>query len=229
MKYQIFGTVMPMIEIELQRGETVYSQSGAMQWMDEAILMQTEMRGGFLGAMKRTFTGESMFVVNFTAERDGAKVAFGHTYPGQILTFDLTDKALICQQRSFLCASTTIDYDLYFQKRLGVGFFGGEGFIMQKFRGSGLLVIEMDGEVVEKELAPGERIRVSTGSVGAFEESVTMDIQPVRGFKNMFLGGEGLFLTTLTGPGRVWLQTMPVQDMVGEISKYLPKSVRSND
>ena len=224
MQHTMYGSVMPMIELALNKGEQVYAQTGAMQWMDVKIKMETKMKGGLTGAFKRAFSGGDMFVSYFTAEEDGAKVAFGHTYPGQILVFDIGAKPVICQQRSFLCATMGVDYGIYLQKKLGTGVFGGEGFILQKFSGNGQAIIEVDGECVEKELAAGEKIRVETGSVGAFEESVSMDIQLVKGFTNMFLGGEGLFLTTLTGPGKVWLQTMPVQNMVGEISKYLPSN-----
>ena len=165
-----------------------------------------------------------MFTVDFNVTAEEGKVAFGHTYPGQIMVFDIGETSLICQQRAFLCATPNVDYDIHIQRKLGTGFFGGEGFIMQKFKGSGQVFIEMDGECVERHLAAGEKIRVATGSVGAFEETVDMSIETVKGFTNMFLGGEGIFLTTLTGPGTVWIQTMPVQEMVGEISKYLPSS-----
>lgn len=227
MEYVIHGSVMPMIELEMNRGESVYAQTGAMQWMDGNIDMQTRLKGGMMGALKRSFSGGDMFTVDFTAKTDHAKVAFGHTYPGKILVFDVSESTLICQQRGFLCATPGVDYDVHFQKKLGTAVFGGEGFIMQKFQGQGLVIVEMDGECVEKHLQPGERIKVDTGSVGAFEETVSMDIERIKGFRNMFLGGEGLFLTTLTGPGKVWIQTMPVQDMVGEISKYLPSSKKS--
>ncbi len=222
MEYKIYGSIMPMIELQMGQGECVYAQSGAMQWMDVNIDMHTKMKGGVMQAFKRSFSGGNMFTVDFTALEEGAKVAFGHTYPGNIIVFDIGDMPMVCQQRSFLCATEGVEYDIHIQKKFSTGFFGGEGFIMQKFIGKGVAIVEMDGECVEKELAPGEKIKVETGSVGAFEETVNMEIERVKGFTNMFLGGEGLFLTTLTGPGKVWLQTMPVQSMVGELSKYLP-------
>ncbi len=227
MDYVIHGSMMPMIELTMQRDELVYAQTGAMQWMSQNMDMKTKVKGGMMGALKRSVSGGQMFTVDFRAEADNAQVSFGHTYPGQIMVIDIAQTSLVCQQRAFLCAEPTVDYDIHIQKRLGTGFFGGEGFIMQKFTGRGLVIIEMDGECVEKELQAGERIKVATGSVGAFEETVDMSIETVKGFTNMFLGGEGLFLTTLTGPGKVWIQTMPVQDMVGEISKYLPRKRRS--
>ncbi|UMZ73665.1 TIGR00266 family protein [Natranaerofaba carboxydovora] len=224
LKYQILGSVMPMVEIMLDKDERLYAQSGAMQWMDQNIKMDTEMKGGVFGAFKRKMSGEDMFVQYFTGLDDGAIVAFGHTYPGNILPLDISKGTVICQRRSFLCAYESVDYDIHIQRRLGSGFFGGEGFIMQKLSGQGLAFIEIDGECIVKDLAQGEKIRVETGSVGAFEEGVSFSIERVKGIKNMFLGGEGMFLTTLEGPGKVWLQTMPIQSMAGELYHYLPLS-----
>ncbi|OWZ84671.1 TIGR00266 family protein [Natranaerobius trueperi] len=222
LEYRILGSVMPMLELKLQKDQKVYSQSGAMQWMDANIKMDTGMQGGMFGALKRKVSGEDMFLTHFSGLEDKATVAFGHTYPGSIIPLDISKGSMICQRRSFLCATEDVDYGVYLQKKLSTGFFGGEGFIMQKLSGSGTAFIEIDGECVEKELASGETIRVETGSVGAFQESVTMKIERVKGIKNMFLGGEGLFLTSLTGPGKVWLQTMPIQSLSGELSGYLP-------
>ena len=222
--YVVLGTVMPMVEIKLRRDERLYAQSGAMQWMDQNIKMDTEMKGGIFGALKRSVSGEDMFVQYFTGLADGAVVAFGHTYPGNIIPVDVSQGTIICQRRAFLCAFETVSYDVYFQKRLGAGFFGGEGFIMQKLSGSGTAFIEIDGECIEKQLSPGEKISVETGSVGAFEETVNFNIERVKGVKNMFLGGEGMFLTTLTGPGKIWLQTMPIQNMTAELFQYLPSN-----
>jgi len=224
LNYQILGSVMPMVEIRLRRDERLYAQSGAMQWMDQNIKMDTEMKGGVFGALKRQVSGESMFVQYFTGLADDAVVAFGHTYPGNIIPIDLSQGSIVCQRRAFLCAFDTVEYDVYFQRRIGAGFFGGEGFIMQKLSGRGTAFIEIDGECIEKQLATGEKITVETGSVGAFEESIDFNIERVKGIKNMFLGGEGMFLTTLTGPGKIWLQTMPIQSMTAELFQYLPSS-----
>ncbi len=221
MEYSIHGSVMPMIELTLQNEEYIYAQAGAMQWMEEGIDMKTKMKGGLLSAVKRTVSGGKMFTVDFTAERDDAKIALGHTYPGNILVFDIKENPIICQKRSFLCATENVEYDIHIRKKLGAGLFGGEGFVMQKFSGSGQAVIEMDGECIERELKPGEKIKVETGSLGALEETVDFSIERVKGFTNMFLGGEGLFLTTLTGPGKVWLQTMPAPSLAGELSRYI--------
>ena len=219
--YRILGSVMPMLEISLQTGQKLFAQTGAMQWMDAGIKMDTAMRGGLMGALKRKVSGEELFVVYFSAEYDGATIAFGHTYPGHMIPVDLSEGPIICQRRAFLCATDDVEYSVAFQRNLGAGFFGGEGFIMQRLSGPGMAFIEIDGECVTRELAAGETIRVETGSVGAYEETVKMDIQRVKGLVNMFAGGEGFFLTTLTGPGKIWLQTMPIQSMSGELASYL--------
>lgn len=222
MKSVIHGSVMPMVEIELNRGETIYAQTGAMQWMSEDIDMQTNMRGGVFGALKRSFTGESMFLAHFSAENTGATVAFGHSFPGKIIELDVGTTSYVCQKRAFLCATEGVELDVEFQKKLSTGFFGGEGFIMQKLSGHGKAWIELDGEYVVKELKYGEKLRMETGALGMYEAGMQMSIQMIKGFKNMFLGGEGLFLTTIEGPGRVWIQTMPAANMALEISKFLP-------
>ena len=212
---------MPMLEFELTQGKRLYAQTGAMQWMSNSVKMETEMKGGFLGAIKRSVSGEDMFIQYFSAMDDNAVIAFGHTYPGHIIPMDMSQGPILCQQRSFLCAEESVNYDIVFQKRLKAGFFSGEGFILQKLSGNGMAFIEIDGECVEKYLAPGEVLKVETGSVGAIEESVDLNIERIKGFRNMFLGGsEGIFLTTLTGPVKIWLQTMPVQSLTGEIYKY---------
>ncbi len=223
MQYKIIGTTMPVVEITLERGEKLCSQSGAMKWMTRGIDMSTSMAGGLAGAFKRKLSGESAFFNYFTAQQDGERIAFGHTFPGHIIPVDVTRESIICQKRAFLCSTENVDLNIAFQRRLGAGFFGGEGFIMQRVSGSGLAFLEIDGECIEMELAAGESIKVETGAVGMFQESVNFDIERVKGFTNVLFGGEGLFLTTLTGPGRVWLQTMPIQSMVAEMSSYLPK------
>ena len=223
MEYKIIGTTMPVVEITLKRGEKLCSQSGAMKWMTRDIEMNTGMAGGLAGAFRRKLAGESAFLNYFTAHQDGAKVAFGHTFPGHILPVDVDTQSVVCQKRAFLCSTEHVELNIAFQRRLGAGFFGGEGFIMQKISGNGTAFVEIDGECIEMDLAPGESIKVETGAVGMFQESVNFNIERVKGFTNVLFGGEGLFLTTLTGPGKVWLQTMPIQSMVAEMSGYLPK------
>lgn len=224
LNYQVLGSVMPVVEIQLRRDERLYAQTGAMKWMNDRVRMDTEMKGGLMGGLKRKVSGESMFVVYFTGLADGGMVSFGHSYPGHIIPIDVSRQPIICQRRAFLCAFDTVTYEVHFQRRLGAGFFGGEGFIMQKLSGSGTAFVEIDGECIERTLGAGESIRVETGAVGAFEQSVTLNIERVKGFKNIFMGGEGLFLTTLTGPGKIWIQSMPIQSMSAELFQFMPKS-----
>ena len=223
MEYRIIGTTMPLVEISLNKGETIKSQAGSMKWMTEDVLMETGISGGVMGALKRKLVGEGIFMNYFTGKANAATVAFGHTYPGMIIPLDLSIKSYICQRRAFLCSTEDVKIDMALHKKLRVGLFGGEGFIMQKLSGRGTAFIEIDGECVEINLAPNQSIKVETGAVGAIEESVTMNISLVKGIGNLSFGGEGLFLTTLTGPGNVWLQTMPIQSMAAELSKYFIK------
>ncbi len=222
MEYKVIGSVMPVVEVALQQGQTIYAQPGSMSWMDADVEMETST-GGLLKGLKRTLMGERMFLVFFRARRQGAMVAFGHSYPGHIIPVDVAAQSIICQKRAFLCAEEGVELSLAFQRRLGAGIFGGEGFILQKLSGAGTAFIEIDGECIERELAAGETIQVETGNVAAFEESVDMDIQMVRGLKNVFFGGEGLFVTKLTGPGKIWLQTMPLQNLARDLIPFLPR------
>jgi len=222
MDYKVIGSVMPVLEMVLASGDTIFAQPGSMSWMDGNIEMETSTGGLFKG-LKRTLMGESLFLVWFRPRAEGAKVAFGHSFPGHIIPVDVSRESIICQKRAFLCAQEGVTLDLAFQRRLGAGIFGGEGFIMQKLSGQGMAFIEIDGECVTKDLAPGETLKVETGNVAAYEQSVNMDIEMVKGFKNILFGGEGLFLTTLRGPGRVWLQTMPLQNLARDLIPFLPK------
>ncbi|MEJ6950756.1 TIGR00266 family protein [Natronospora cellulosivora (SeqCode)] len=221
MEYKIIGNVMPLVEFNLERGEIIRSEAGAMKFMDGDMKMETQAQGGVGGFIKRKMMGETGFLNIYTAVRDYNRIAFGHSFPGHIIPVEITNRSIICQKRTFLCATEGVDLEVYLQKRLGTGIFGGEGFVLQRLVGEGLAFTEIDGEVVEIELESGQSIKVETGSVGMFEESVDMNIERVKGFKNMLFGGEGLFLTTLRGPGKVWLQTMPIQSMVGELTPFL--------
>ena len=227
MNYEIIGQVMPLVQVTLNTGESIKCQAGAMKWMDPAVEMKTRMEGGVGGLLKRRMMGESGFLNEYTAQQDGARIAFGHTYPGRILPLQVEEQTMICQKRTFLASQPTVQLSIQFQKKLGVGFFGGEGFIMQKLHGTGTAFVEIDGEVVESTLAEGQSIRVETGAVAMFEESVKMSIDRVKGMKNIVFGGEGLFLTTLTGPGRIWLQTMSIQSLARELHPFLPKKSSS--
>ncbi len=222
MRYVINGTIMQTVAIDLMPGETVFSQTNCMCWMNDAITMNTNTGGGFLSGIKRSLGGGSFFITEFTATGDG-HVAFAPRFPGTMMPVQLgAGQSLICRKETFLCAEKSVTLEIAFQKRLGAGFFGGEGFILQKVTGPGTVFLDLSGEVVEKDLAPGERLLVHAGHVGALDPSVGFDIQMVRGFKNVLFGGEGLFLATLTGPGHVALQSMPIINLAEEIGRYLP-------
>jgi len=222
MNYEISGSVMQTVSINLNPGETVYSQTNTMAWMNDAISMDTHTGGGLLAGLKRTFGGGSFFVTDFTATGQG-HVAFAPRFPGTIIAKELqAGQSLICRKETFLVAQKTVTLELAWQKRIGSGFFGGNGFLLQKLTGPGIVWLDLSGELIERELLPGERLLVHAGHVGIFEPTVGFDIQMVRGFKNLIFGGEGMFLATLTGPGRIWLQSMPIMNLAEEIGRYLP-------
>ncbi len=222
MQYKIIGTTVPAVEIELSSGNSVYTQSGGMAWMSDNISMDTNTRGGFIKGLARAFGGESMFMVTYSASSN-ASICFSSTAPGSIMAINAEEHSgMILQKGSFLCAEDGVQITTVWRKGIMKGLFGGEGFIMQKVEGSGTLWMEIDGDAVEKELAPGEVIKVDTGNVVAFDSSVTYDIERVKGFKNIFLGGEGLFITTLQGPGKVILQTQNLVDFARRIGSMLP-------
>ena len=226
MEYKIIGQTVPVVEMTLNAGETVYTQSGGMAYQSEGIEMQTNARGGIMKSLGRMFTGESMFMANYTARRDGAMVAFASTVPGSVMPIDLSQmpQGLIIQKGAFLCAQDSVDLKMKFNKRLSTGFFGGEGFILQEAQGNGKLFLEIDGDLIEKELAPGEVLKVDTGNVVAFQPTVSYEIETVKGLGNIFLGGEGLFLTKLVGPGKVVLQSQNFNDFAGRIIAMVPTS-----
>ncbi|MCI5623636.1 TIGR00266 family protein [Anaerostipes sp.] len=225
MKYEIIGSTVPAVEVELGKGESMFTQSGAMTWMDSSVKADTKMEGGLLKGLGRKFAGESLFVVTYSAQKEGAKIAFASSVPGKIMNVDFQGNGnLICQKDAFLCAEKTVQLSTVFTKKISAGVFGGEGFILQKLSGTGTAFLEIDGDAITKELAPGETILVDTGNVVAFEESVSYEIERVKGVKNIFFGGEGLFLTKLTGPGKIILQTMNFNDFAGRIAGYFPDS-----
>ncbi|MBR6069423.1 MAG: TIGR00266 family protein [Ruminococcus sp.] len=222
MKYEIIGQTVPAVEVTLSTGESMYTQSGGMIWQTEGIKMSTNARGGIAKSLGRMFTGESIFMANYTAETEGAKIAFGSTVPGCVVPVDISQGEMIVQKGSFLCAQQSVDLKATFTKKLSAGLFGGEGFILQRLFGSGLAFLEVDGDKVERILAPGEVLKVDTGNVVAFDTSVNYDVETVKGLGNIFLGGEGLFLTKLTGPGRVILQTQNFNDFAGRVISMMP-------
>jgi uncharacterized protein (TIGR00266 family) len=222
MRYDVSGTTMQTVSIDLERGETVYSQTASMAWMSDGIRMDTHTGGGIFAGLKRAVSGGGLFITDFTADERG-HVAFAPRFPGQIVPVVLASgQSLICRKETFLCAEKTVTLDIAFQQRLGAGFFAGEGFILQRVTGPGTVFLDLSGEVVEKALAPGERLRVHAGHIGMQEPSIQVDIQMMRGFRNILFGGEGLFLATLTGPGKIWLQSMPIMNLAEEIAQYMP-------
>lgn len=223
MQYDISGTVMQTVSITLSPGESVFAQTHGMAWMSDAIEMETHTGGGMFAGLKRALGGGSFFVTDYSAPRGTGEVAFAPRFPGQIFALKLAPgQSIVCRKETFLCAERGVDLDIVLQQRLGAGFFAGEGFILQKVTGPGTVFLDLSGEVVEKTLRPGERLRVHAGHIGMQDPTVSTDITMVRGFRNMIFGGEGLFLATLTGPGKVWLQSMPVMNLAEEIARYLP-------
>lgn len=218
--YQIFGDDMQIVEIELDPGEGVRAEAGAMMYMEQGIQMQTGTGGGMFKGFKRMISGESFFITTFLNNANRKqKVAFGAPYPGKVIPLDLHKMGgrFICQKDSFLCAARGTEIEIAFSKRIGAGLFGGEGFILQRLEGDGMAFIHAGGTLIEKNLAPGEVLRVDTGCLAAFAPSVDYDIQFIGGFKNALFGGEGLFMATLTGPGLVYLESLPLSRLADRI------------
>lgn len=223
MEAKILGDSLPVVTCKLAKGESVVTESGGMSWMDEGIKMSTSTNGGIMKGLGRALAGESLFMNTYTAEKDDVEIAFSSSFPGKILEFNLSQgETIIAQKRAFLCAESTVDISMHFRKKLGAGFFGGEGFIMQKITGPGKVYLEIDGEVIKKELAEGEKLKVDNGYVAAMTSGVNLDIETVPGIKNIVFGGEGLFLTTVKGPGTVWLQSMPISKLASML--YIPRN-----
>ncbi|RMG29055.1 MAG: TIGR00266 family protein [Gammaproteobacteria bacterium] len=232
--YRIIGESMQMVEIELDPGETVIAEAGAMNYMEDGITFETRMGDGseaeqglmgrLFSAGKRMLTGESLFLTHFTNHADGKRrVAFASPYPGSILALDMgrIGADVLCQKDAFLCAALGTRLDIAFSRRLGAGFFGGEGFVLERIQGDGMAFIHAGGTVVEKTLA-GETLRLDTGCLVAFTEGIDYDIEMVSGLKSMFFGGEGLFLATLRGHGRVWIQSLPFSRLADRILEHAP-------
>ena len=223
MKSRIEGENLPVVICEVENGEVLFSERGGMGWMTSNIEMSTNMEGGLFGGIARSFSGESVFLNSFTCKGEKGEIAFPSSLPGQIMEFDLKDgESIIAQKGAFLCGERSVKLEVSFKKKLGAGLFGGEGFIMQKISGPGKVYLEIDGSVSKYELKPGEELKVDTGYVAAMESSVQLDIEMVKGLKNIVFGGEGLFLTTVKGPGTVWLQTMPESNLASRILRYMP-------
>jgi len=217
--YRLVGDDMQGVIITLDKGETVRAESGAMMYMDPGVTMEATTAGGLFKGLKRAIAGESFFITTFTCTADKAEVAFAAPYPGKIIAVDLAQTGpLLCQRDAYLCSAHGIEVTVAFTKRLGAGFFGGEGFILQRIEGpEGLAFIHAGGTIIERELGSHEELKVDTGCLVAFQESVEYNIEMTKGIKTAFFGGEGLFLARLTGPGRVWLQTLPFSRLADRI------------
>ncbi len=216
---------MPVLDVKLTQGEKVFSESGGMAWMTANIDMNSNMRGGLGKSIGRMFSRESFFMVDYSCSSGTGLVTFCMESPGRIveIDFDVSPVAIICQRDAFMVAQDTVDLSTHLTKRFGAGLFGGEGFFLQKIQGSGKAFLELAGEVTEFNLKDGQVLKVDPGYIGAFEESVNFNISRVKGIKNMLFSGEGLFLATLSGPGKVWLQSMPLSQLAKKIVHYLPK------
>lgn len=226
MRYEIIGGTVPAVEFELAQNEAIFSQRGGMAWQSEGIDMKTNAQGGVMKSLGRMFAGESIFMSTFTATREGAKVAFATTVPGNIIPVNLSESpnGFMLQKGCFLCAQPSVELNIALTKRFSAGLVGGEGFILQKATGSGMLFLEVDGDPVIRTLAPGEVLKVDTGNVVGFETTVSYEIETVKGLGNIFLGGEGLFLTKLVGPGRVIMQTQNFGDFASRIISMMPRN-----
>ncbi|MBR4447481.1 TIGR00266 family protein [Methanobrevibacter sp.] len=230
MEYEISGGSFPIVICKLQKGETMKDESGAMAFMTSGIKMDTNTGGGLLKGLGRALSGDTIFLNFFTAEEDNQEIGFTSCTPGKIIPIRLNgSNSIIGQKSAFLTAEKGVEISMHFRKRLGSGIFGGEGFILQKFTGNGMLFLEIDGEVIERELQPGEKLILDNGHVAAMEETVDFDIQRVKGVKNLLFGGEGLFFATLEGPGKVWIQTMPISKLAEALIPFLPTNVPNNE
>lgn len=222
-KYDILGENLPVVVCELAAGESMITESGSMSWMSPNMKMETVSGGGVKKIFGRLVSGDSMFQNRFTAEGMDGMVAFASSFPGEIKALDIRPgKSMIVQKSAFLASEEGVELSMYFQKKLGKGMFGGEGFIMQKLSGNGTAFIEIDGSAMEYDLDVGEKLLVSTGYLAAMEESCTMDVEAVKGAKNMLLGGEGVFNTVVRGPGKVILQTMPISKVAELLVPFFP-------
>lgn len=223
MEYEILGGSFPVVECKLKAGQAMITQSGSMAYMDPTITMETSTNGGVGKVIGRLFTNEHLFQNIYTSTKDDSKIAFGTCVPGSILPVEIkAGKSIICQKSAFLASYGNIELSTFFNKKIGAGLFGGEGFIMQKISGEGIVFIEIDGSNKEFELADGQQLIMSTGYLVSMDETCKIDVQTVKGLKNILLGGEGIFNTVITGPGRVTVQTMPLPKLANSIYPFLP-------
>lgn len=230
LNYKIEGGNMPVVICYPEAGQTLCTESGSMSWMSPNMKMETNTGGGLKKAFGRLFSGESIFMNEYTPEGGSGMIAFASSFPGSIIPFEVSDgNGIIVQKSGFLAMEKGLDLSLYFQKKLGAGLVGGEGFIMQKVTGNGLVFVEIDGYCKEYDLQAGESIIVDTGYLAAMSETCSMDVQTVKGFKNMFFGGEGFFNTRITGPGKVYIQSMPIFNTAQVLAPFMPSVSSDND
>ena len=223
MRYQIVGETLPVVICELEGVEKMINEGGSMSWMSPNMLMETTTNGGIGKAFGRMFAGEKMFQNVYTAQGGNGLIAFASSFPGSIKAFQIAPgQEMVFQKSAFLAGEASVNLSVFFNKKLGAGLFGGEGFIMQRVSGQGIVFAEFDGHVVEYDLQPGQQIVADTGHLAAMTPSCNMEIRSVPGVKNMLFGGEGVFNTVITGPGRVWLQTMPISNVAGVLRPYMP-------
>ncbi len=229
MEHQVVGTILPVLEMKLDPGESVVAESGELSWMSSSIELETAASGkggatGVFGAIKRAVGGATFFMTEYTAEGQPGMVAFATKVPGQILPVEVgPGSEYLVHRTGYLCGLPSVEISIGFQQKLGAGLFGGAGFILQRVGGTGTAWIELDGEIVDYQLGPGESLRVHPGHVGMFDASVAFELDRIKGIKNMVFGGDGIFLAKLTGPGRVWLQTLPIPRLAGALLPYLPQ------
>lgn len=224
MEFEIVGSSMQTLLVELDGGEAMYTERGGMAWLSN-VDMDTSARGGLMKGLGRMVSGESLFMTTYTAGRGGGKVAFTPEAPGRVLSMELKPgQAMLCQRDAFMCAEESVDLSVHFHQRLGAGLFGGEGFFLQRVEGPGYVFFEIAGETYETTIVAGEVLNVDPGHIAMLEPSVDFSITRVKGVRNTLLGGEGLFLAKLTGPGKVWLQSLPLPNLAAKLSRYISKS-----
>lgn len=222
MKYQIQGETLPVVICELEGGEKIVTEGGGMSWMSPNMKMETSTNGGVGKAFGRMFSGEAIFQNIYTSEGGPGMIAFASSFPGSVKAFEISPgNEMILQKNAFLAGEAGVELSIFFNKKLGAGLFGGEGFIMQRISGQGIVFAEFDGHVVEYELQMGQQIVVDTGHLAAMTASCSMEIKSVPGVKNMVFGGEGIFNTIISGPGKIWLQSMPISNVAGVLRKYI--------
>lgn len=224
MEYTVNGTTMQTVDVWLEEGESVYTESGGMAWMSANIDMTTNSKGGLLKGLGRMVAGESLFLTTYTCSSGRGLITFASEFPGKILPIELAEgQSIICQKQGFMFAQPDVDLKMHFRKKFGAGFFGGEGFIMQRLTGPGLVFLEISGELTKYELKEGQTLKVDQSHVAAMDPTVDFDITRVKGLKNILFSGEGLFLAIVTGPGDVWLQSMPLAKIAEKIASRMPR------